>query len=177
MTMQRIILTYGVIAGTIELALLALSMGLIGEHGSMGMVLGYLSMLIAMSLVFVGVKKYRDEHLGGVIRFWKALGVGLGIAGMACLFYVLGWEAYLWSTDYSFMEKFTASELAKLQAAKASAAEIAKFKADMQGFADLYANPVTRMLVTLSEISPVAVLVPLISASLLRKPGFMPAKG
>jgi hypothetical protein len=75
------------------------------------------------------------------------------------------------------MEKFTASELAKLQAAKASAAEIAKFKADMQGFADLYANPVTRMLVTLSEISPVAVLVPLISASLLRKPGFMPAKG
>jgi hypothetical protein len=175
--MQRIILTYGVIAGTIELALLALSMGLIGEHGSMGMVLGYLSMLIAMSLVFVGVKKYRDDHLGGVIRFWKALGVGLGIAGMACLFYVLGWEAYLWSTDYSFMEKFTASELAKLQAAKASAAEIARFKADMQGFAELYANPLSRMLVTLSEISPVAVLVPLISASLLRKPGFMPAKG
>lgn len=175
--MQRIILTYGVIAGTIELALLALSMGLIGEHGSMGMVLGYLSMLIAMSLVFVGVKKYRDDHLGGVIRFWKALGVGLGIAGMACLFYVLGWEAYLWSTDYSFMEKFTASELAKLQAAKASATEIARFKADMQGFAELYANPLSRMLVTLSEISPVAVLVPLISASLLRKPGFMPAKG
>lgn len=174
--MQRIILTYGVIAGTIELALLALSMGLIGEHGSMGMVLGYLSMLIAMSLVFVGVKKYRDEHLGGVIRFWKALGVGLGIAGMACLFYVIGWEAYMWSTDYTFMEKFTASELAKLQAAKASAAEIARFKADMQGFAELYANPLSRMLVTLSEISPVAVLVPLISASLLRKPGFMPAK-
>ena len=174
--MQRIILTYGVIAGTIELALLALSMGLIGEHGSMGMVLGYLSMLIAMSLVFVGVKKYRDERLGGVIRFWKALGVGLGIAGMACLFYVIGWEAYMWSTDYTFMEKFTASELAKLQAAKASAAEIARFKADMQGFAELYANPLSRMLVTLSEISPVAVLVPLISASLLRKPGFMPAK-
>lgn len=174
--MQRIILTYGVIAGTIELALLALSMGLVSDHGTFGMVLGYLSMLIAMSLVFVGVKKFRDEHLGGVIRFWKAFGVGLGIAGVACLFYVLGWELYLWSTDYTFMEQFTAMELAKMQAAGASAADIAKFQADMRGFAEMYANPVTRILVTLMEISPVALLVPLISAGLLRNPQFMPAK-
>jgi hypothetical protein len=174
--MQRLILTYGIIAGTIELALLALSMGLVSDHGTMGMVLGYLSMLIAMSLVFVGVKKYRDEHLGGVIRFGKALGVGFGIAGIACLFYVLGWESYLWSTDYTFMENFIASELTKIQATEASAAEIARFKTDMQGFAEFYENPVTRMLVTLMEISPVALSVPLISAGLLRNPRFMPAK-
>lgn len=174
--MQRLILTYGTIAGTIELALLAISMGLIGEHGSMGMVLGYLSMLIAMSMVFVGVKRFRDEHQGGVIKFGKALLVGLGIAGVATAFYVLGWEAYLWSGDYTFMEKFTANELAKLQAAGAGAAEIAKFKSDMAGFAEMYANPVTRMLVTAMEISPVALLVPLISAALLRNPRFMPAK-
>ena len=36
--------------------------------------------VIAMSLVFVGVKKYRDEHLGGVIRFWPAFGLGLSIS-------------------------------------------------------------------------------------------------
>jgi hypothetical protein len=174
--MNRLILTYGAIAGTIELALLAISMGLIGEHGSMGMVLGYLSMLIAMSMVFVGVKRFRDEHQGGVITFGKALLVGLGIAGVATAFYVLGWEAYLWSGDYTFMEKFTASELAKLQAAGAGAAEIAKFKSDMAGFAEMYANPVTRILVTAMEISPVALLVPLISAALLRNPRFMPAK-
>ena len=45
--MQRLILVYGAIAGTVELMLLALSLGLVGDHGSMGMVLGYLSMLIA----------------------------------------------------------------------------------------------------------------------------------
>lgn len=174
--MTRLILVYGVIAGTVELALLALSMGLVSDHGNMGMVLGYLSMLIAMSMVFVGVKRFRDEHQGGVIKFGKALLVGLGIAGVACLFYVLGWEAYMWSTDYSFMEKFTASELAKMQAAQASAAEIARFKAEMAGFAEMYANPVSRMLVTLMEISPVALLVPLISAALLRNPRFMPAR-
>lgn len=174
--MQRLILVYGGIAGTIELILLALSMGLVSDHGSLGMVLGYLSMLIAMSMVFVGVRRYRDESQGGVIKFGKALLVGFGIAGVACLFYVLGWEAYLWSTDYTFMETFTASELAKMQAAQASAAEIAKFKADMAGFAEMYANPVSRMLVTLMEISPVALLVPLLSAALLRNPQFMSAR-
>ena len=132
--------------------------------------------MIALSLTFVGVKRFRDERQGGVITFWKALGVGLGISAVACLFYVLGWEAYLWSTDYSFMEKFTASRLAKMQAAGASAADVAKFKADMAGFAEMYRQPLTRMLMTLSEIAPVGLLVPLISAALLRNPRFMPAR-
>lgn len=175
--MQRMILTYGVIAGTIELVLLAITMGLVSDHGNLGMVLGYLSMLIAMSMVFVGVKRFRDEVQGGVIHFGKALLVGLGIAGVAVLFYVLGWEAYLWSTDYTFMAEFTRSMLAQQQAADASAAQLAQLKAEMAGYVELYANPVTRMALTASEISPVALLVPLISAALLRNPRFMPAKG
>ena len=174
--MSRLILVYGGIAGTVELALLALTMGLVSDHGNMGMVLGYLSMLIAMSMVFVGVKRFRDEQQGGVIRFGKAFLVGLGIAGVACLFYVLGWEAYMWATDYTFMDTFTASELARMEAAHASAAEIAKFKADMAEFAEMYRQPLSRMLMTLMEISPVALLVPLISAALLRNPRFMPAR-
>jgi hypothetical protein len=174
--MQRLIWVYGSIAGTIELALLALAIGL-GTHGGvLGMAIGYLSMLIAMSMVFVGVKRFRDEVQGGVIKFGKAMLVGLGIAGVACLFYVLGWEVYMWATDYTFAAKYTASGLAKMQAAGATAAEIAKFKADMAGFAEMYADPVSRMLMTLMEISPVALLVPLISAALLRNPRFMPAR-
>lgn len=174
--MQRIILVYGAIAGTIELLLLALSMGVVGDHGSMGMVLGYLSMLIALSLVFVGVKRFRDEQQGGVIRFWKALGVGLGIAGVSCLFYVLGWEIYMWATDNRFMAEYMASALAQKQAAGVSAAELAKFKAEMADLAVMYQNPAIRMLMTLSEIAPVALLVSLISAVLLRNPRFMPAR-
>jgi hypothetical protein len=174
--MQRIILVYGLIAGTVELALLALSMGLASDHGMLGMVLGYLSMLIALSLVFVGVRKYRDEHTGGVIGFWKAFGVGLGIAAIAALFYVLGWELYMWATDNRFMAEYMASALREKQASGASAAEIAAFKAEMDGFVEMYRNPALRMLMTLSEIAPVALLVPLISALLLRRPGFMPAK-
>ncbi len=175
--MTRLITTYGAIAGIIELILLALSMGLVADHGMLGMALGYLSMLIALSLVFAGVKKYRDEHLGGVIGFGKALGVGLGIAGLAALFYVIGWEAYMWSTDYRFVAEFSAKALADMQARGDSADALAKAKADMDAFAEMYANPAMRMGITLTEIAPVALLVPLISALLLRRPGFMPARG
>lgn len=173
--MRRLILTYGVIAGTVELLLLALGMS-ITTHGAMGMVIGYLSMLIALSLVFVGVKRFRDESQGGVIRFGKAMLVGLGIAGVACLFYVLGWEMYMWATNYSFMAEYSASLIAQKQAAGASAAELAKLKAEMAGFAEMYANPLYRMPMTLSEIAPVALTVPLLSAALLRNPRFMPAR-
>ena len=164
--MMRLIFVYGAIAGTVELALLALTMGMISDHGSLGMVLGYLSMLIAMSMVFVGVKRFRDEQQGGVIRFGQALLVGLGIAGVACLFYVLGWELYMWATDNRFMAEYMASMLKQKQEA-----------AEMQGVVEMYRNPILRMLMTLSEIAPVALIVPLISAALLRNPRFMPARG
>lgn len=174
--MKRLILTYGTIAGTIELALLALSMGLVSDHGGLGMALGYLSMLIAMSLVFVGVKRFRDERQGGVIRFGKAFLVGLGIAGIACLFYVIGWELYMWATDHRFMTEYMAKALAEKQASGASAADLAAFKAEMDGFAKMYRNPLLRMLITLSEIAPVGLLVPLVSALLLRKSEVLPAR-
>lgn len=170
--MQRIVLVYGAIAGVILVALFQLTL-LVGVHS---MVLGFLSMFIALSMVFVGTRKYRDEHKGGVIRFWPAFGVGLGIAGVASVIYVLGWEAYLAATDYRFMGEYTAMTLAEMQASGASAAELAAFRTEMAGFAEMYRNPLLRMLLTLTEIAPVALIVPLVSAALLRNPRFLPAR-
>ncbi len=174
--MQRIILTYGAIAGVILLALFALSMGLVADHGVLGMVLGFLSMFIALSMVFVGVKKYRDDYLGGVIRFWKALGVGLGIAGIAALFYAIGWEIYLAVSGGDFMAEYIASAIKDKAASGVSPTELAAFKAEMASMAEMYANPALRFLITLSEIAPVALLVPLISALVLRNSRVLPAR-
>ena len=59
------------------------------------MTFGLSVMLVAMSFVFVGMKRYRDVESGGVIRFRRALGVGLLIALIAAIAYVLMWEVYL----------------------------------------------------------------------------------
>ena len=40
-------------------------------------------MIVALSVIFLGVKRYRDQELGGVIRFGTAFMLGLGIAAVA----------------------------------------------------------------------------------------------
>ncbi len=174
--MKRIILIYGSIAGVIVATCTALTMIATPHGNSASMAVGYLSMLISLSLVFAGVKKYRDEQLGGVIGFSTALGVGFGISLIATLFYALGWEAYLYATDYRFMPSYVESTIAAKVAAGASTDEIAKLTTEMQAFAKTYENPALRLLITMSEMAPVAIIVTLISATLLRKTDFMPAR-
>ena len=133
-------------------------------------------MLIELRLVFTGVKKYRDEHLGGMIGLGRAFLVGLGIAGIAALFYVLGWEIYMWMTDYTFAQRYVEVAMNAQREKGASPAELAALHKQLHDFVDLYANPLARMAMTLSEIAPVALIVPLLSALLLSRPSFMPPR-
>lgn len=174
--MLRMIFAYGAIGGAIIVLLFQLLLSTMTDHGTWGMVLGFLVMFIGMTMVFVGVKRYRDEQLGGVIRFLPALGMGLGIAAVASIFYVAGWEAYMFATDYTFMDEYMARGVEQMQMRGASAVDIAAFRAEMAMFAESYRDPLYRIMVTFMEISPIALPVPVISALLLRNPRFLPAR-
>lgn len=174
--MGRIILVYGVIAGVTVAILMRVAMMLFPEGGTGGMVAGFSSMIIALSFVFIGVKRYRDNELGGIIRFWRALGVGFAIAFIASLFYVAAWELYLYLTNYTFMDEYINATLEQAKSQGKTAAELAAMAREMDSFRTLYANPFSRMAVTFTEISPIAVLMPLISAILLRNSRFLPSK-
>ena len=176
MTRTRIIFTYGTIAGIILIAALLSAVFVGSMDNDWGMAFGFLTMFIALSFVFVGVKRYRDIELGGVIGFLPALWLGLGIALFASLFYVIGWEVYLFATDYTFGASFAKGYVQQAAAAGASEAELAVLRAEMAAFAASYADPLYRIPVTFMEISPVALIVPLITAALLRNPRFMPAR-
>lgn len=173
--MGRIIAVYGIIAGIIVAVGMQIGINLVTDHGALGMVVGYLTMLVALSMVFVGVKRYRDTALGGVIRFWPAFGIGLGIAGVAGLCYVAGWEAYMYATDYTFMDVYMKQALAAKVAAGASAAELTKLSAEMEALKAQYANPLFRMPMTFAEIAPVGLVVALVSATILRNSRAFPA--
>jgi hypothetical protein len=175
--MLKKILVYGVIAGLI--AGLPLSAFVIFRRDTPpahGMLIGYTIMLIALSTIFVAVKRHRDEALGGVIRFWPAFGLGLGISFVAGILYVLAWEASCAATHFDFASGYAASLIAEKRAAGASAAELAKFTAEMERFKIQYANPLYRLPMTFLEIFPVGILVSLITAGLLRSPRFLPAR-
>ena len=174
--MTRTILIYGLISGLVIITGIMGTMFLNGGAPHSDLWLGYLIMLVALSSILVGVKQYRDKALGGVIRFHIAFLMGLGIAAMATLAYVLVWEAYLAATHYTFMDKYVAGVLAAKRAAGVTGAAYAKAVAETDGMIGIYANPILRMLMTGAEIFPVGLLVAIVSAGLLRMPGFLPAR-
>ncbi len=173
--MLRKILSYGTIAGLIVgVTLFVLTVSL-KDHPptSYGMVIGYLTMLVGLSMVFVAIKRHRDIDLGGVIRFWPAFGLGLGISIVAGVLYVLAWEAALAVTHMDFGTVY-ANLLIKQEKAKGVSADaLAKFTAGMEQFKVEYANPLYRLPMTFTEIFPVGVLVSLVSAALLRNSRFL----
>lgn len=175
--MLSISLIYGVIAGAVTIGAITLSLIFAGSTHAAGMEwLGYMIMVLALSLIFFGVKQYRDRDLGGVIKFGTAFMVGLTIAVIAGITYVIGWEIYLAFTDYAFVSEYAATIIAELVAQGASEAEIADVTAQMNDLQVQYANPLYRFPLTFIEIFPVGLLVTIATALLLRNPRFMPAQ-
>ncbi|HMM65681.1 MAG TPA: DUF4199 domain-containing protein [Dokdonella sp.] len=176
--MFKTILKYGVIAGLIVgIPLSVMCVAMKDEPpATWGMVVGYLTMLIAFTTIFIAIKRQRDIERGGVIRFWPALGIGLGISFVASIIYVLAWEAALAITQVDFGATYTNLLIEQEKAKGVSAEALEKFTAEMREFAIQYANPMFRMPMTFAEIFPVGVLVSLISAALLRNSGFLPLR-
>jgi hypothetical protein len=139
-----------------------------------GMFIGYTSMVIALSMVFFGIKNYRDQHLNGTITFVQGLKIGLLISVIASLLYATTWEIYYNTAGSDFMEKYTQHYLEGLQEDGATEAEVSAARQRMADTAEMYKNPIIRFGITLMEILPVGVLITLISAALLRKRQILP---
>lgn len=176
--MFKSILIYGLIAGVIAGGMLSLTVATgFGGHGILGMALGYLTMLVALSAIFLAVKRHRDARGGGVIRFWPALGMGLGISFVAGIIYVAAWDITLAVTHMDFASDYGRAMVEQARVKGASAAELARLTGEMNQMKAQYGNPLYRWPMTFIEIFPVGFIVSLITAVLLRNPRFMPARG
>jgi len=169
--MKKIVLVCGLISGLIVASLMLLSTGICYANGNFdaGMVIGYTSMILAFSLIFVGIRNFRDKYNNGVISFGKAFMIGLYITLIASTIYVL-----VWLVDYHFFvpdfaEKYSAHMLDKLKASGASQLEIDKQTKEMASFASMYKNPLFNAMLTYTEILPVGLLVSLISSLILKR--------
>lgn len=131
-------------------------------------ILGYAGMILGFSMIFLGIKTYRDKHLGGVIRFSTAFQMGLLITLVASVVYVAVWEVTLTEGRDEFVDNYQASVLEKFVASGATEAEIAEKKTELAEFKELYQNIFFRLVITLMEIFPVGLIISLLSAALLR---------
>ncbi len=162
--MFRLILTFGIPAGLF--IILGIIVGI--EFGRNQEWLGYLIMFIVFSTIYVAIKKHRDQDLGGVISFTKALLVGLGISAVAGIVYVVVWEIYSSFDNHAFIDSYVTSMSDKIRASGNTPEEIAQAIADLEAMGERYRNPFFRLPMTFLEVFPPGVLVSLGSALALR---------
>ncbi len=176
--MKKYILTYGVISGLVIIGSIVFSLVLSNAGENMPALewLGYLIMIVAFSVIFVGIKRYRDQELGGVIKFGTAFKLGFGITLVASIIYVIVWEINLAATDYAFIDEYVASMIESKEADGVSAVELEELTAEMDKLKVQYNQPLYRLMITFSEIFPVGLLISVIAAGLLRNSKVLPAE-
>jgi len=174
---KRIVLTFGLIAGSILSVMMLVTLGFQDsidfDHGE---VIGYTSMVLAFLLIFFGVKSFRDNVAGGSVTFGRALGVGVLIAVVASVCYVITWQVIYYKLAPDFAEKYQAHVLEKARADGESEAQLATRKVDMEKFMKLYENPIINVGISFLEPLPVALVIALVSAGVLsrrRKEGLL----
>jgi hypothetical protein len=168
--MKKIIFICGLIGGLISVGWYIFSVQVFKLDMSMNarLFFGYASMVLAFSLIFVGIKNFRDNYNGGVISFGKAIKIALLITAVASTVYVGVWliDYYFFTPDY--FDKYAASVLAGLKASHASQANIDKQMAQITDYAKMYRNPFFNALFTYAEIAPVGIIISLIAALILK---------
>ena len=169
--MKNIILKFGFLSGGLMALLLVLTFVFlrgpwIFEYGAP---VGYAGMVLAFSVIFVGVKSYRDNVNEGSISFGKALQVGLLIAGISSLFYVVAWLVVYNFFFPDFMDQYAAHAIEKLRRSGAPEAAIQKTAEEMTQFKSYYANPFFRAAITFVEPLPVGIVISLLTALILKK--------
>jgi hypothetical protein len=169
--MKKNVIVFGLISGLIVSGLMILFTGMYYNNTDFesSMLLGYASMILSFSFVFVGIKNFRDKFNDGMITFGKAFKIGLFITLISSTFYVVTWliEYYFFIPD--FMDKYAAHMMAEAQSSGATSLQLEQQAAEMASYKEMYKSPVFVVLLTYFEILPVGLIITLISSLILKK--------
>lgn len=169
--MKKNILVFGLISGFILSAFMAISMYICYNSNNFegSMAVGYASMLIAFSFIFVAVKNYRDKFNAGIISFGKGFRIGLFITLIASTMYVIAWliDYYLFIPD--FMDRYTEAMISKSRAEGDTQLELNQEISKMESYKEMYKNPVLVVLFTYLEVLPIGLVVSVICALILKR--------
>jgi len=135
---------------------------------SMGEILGYVSMILAFTMIYFGVRSYRNLQPEQKISFGKAFLVGLAITIVASVWYVIGWMIY-YQQNPEIMNSFFEQSIEQVKQGDLSTAEMQAKITEMEEFQASYQKPLVRIGFTLMEILPMGLVISLASALILKR--------
>jgi hypothetical protein len=169
-SMKKTVITWGLLSGAVASVMMVALLPFIDRIGfDKGAVIGYTSLVLSGLLVYFGVRSYRDNVVQGPLTFGHAFKVGISIALVSALCYVLTWELVYFKLAPDFGEKYSAYAVERVVAGGGSAEEIAKARRDAAEFKRLYDQPLLNAAITFVEPFPFGLLAALASAAILRR--------
>jgi len=167
--MKKIIIVCGLIGGIILCIFMVASLAISDQNYESGMIYGYAAMILAFSLIYVGIRNFRDKSNEGLITFGKAFKIGLYITLIGSTMYVITWliEYYFFIPDY--MDKYAVHMMKNINLNAMSRLQIDDQLKSITSMKEMYKNPLFVILLTYAEVLPVGLAISVISALMLKK--------
>jgi hypothetical protein len=131
--------------------------------------LGYVFLFAVFSLVFFGVRSYRNKKFDGFITFGKALKTGTLIAFLGSTVYVVTGLFYYYVIAPDLLDHLTEHALYQAESGGATESELDEVRESMAQLAKMYENPLLVILLSYSIVFPIGFLVALVSSFILKR--------
>ncbi len=167
--MHKSALRYGLIASGIMITFIVVLYYLFSPQTllDLGELFGYAIMVLSMSMVFMGIKRYRDNELNGSISFGQAFGMGVYIAFIGSFIYGI-FEGIFYEVS-DFKEIYTNFYMDKInnsgQTQEVIQQQIAEFNQNMA----MWDNSFSMGIIMFLTVFILGTIIALISAAILRK--------
>ncbi len=167
--MKKTIIRYGLYGGTVICVLFLLSLFLAdGLDFGTQEVIGYASMVVALSFVYFGIRHFRDRENSGSLSFGTGLKIGLGISLITALMFGILDVIYVKFMNPDFMETYYASVLADLEASLPESEYQERARA-MEAEKELFTNPLMNFFLMFITVFLIGLIMSILSALILKR--------
>ncbi len=163
--MKNTVLRYGIIGGLMMVVLGMINWYLCKPLGYMASQIGgYVFIILSLSTIYFGIRHYRDELLGGRIRFGQAFSTGLLIALIPSVFMFFYTMLFfkIWGAEF---QRWAMDEFQKQMSAK----EFALMQQQIEANRALYENLAFQGFIMFATVLLIGVVIALLSAMLLKR--------
>lgn len=129
---------------------------------------GYVSIILALSFVYFGIRNYRDALNNGLVSFSKALKIGLIITLLASITFGLINLVYTEIINPDFTNEYYAQSIEKFRETLSEAEFQLKLK-ELEAQKDMFSNPLVGFSVMALTVFIIGFIITLISGLLLQR--------
>jgi hypothetical protein len=168
--MKQVIFRYGLYATLVIVGLGMVDFFIVSKYASFAVqeVTGYLTMLLAMVFVFMGIRQYRDRVNGGTLSFGQGLKIGILIVLIPSIFFGLFDLLYTEVIKPDWLETYYAAYMERIKASTPPDKLAAALK-KANNEKEIFANPIFQFLLMSATVFIIGLIVTIISALTLRR--------